>query len=174
MLSTHRAAWLILLAAAGILPACSGLEVKSDYDESADFSAYTTYVWGELPTPPEGEKASPRINDLLLRRVREAIEAKLETMGIRKVEQREDAGARVLFHINVAEKLRVPNDPYYAFYQVESYEEGTLVIDVVDMKTGKLAWRGTAQSRVQEHRTPQERQARIRDAVAAILDRYPN
>jgi hypothetical protein len=57
----------------------------------------------------------------------------------------------------------------YTYY----YEEGTLILDIVDVKEHQLVWRGTAKAVVDENATPEQRQARIDQAVSMILDKYP-
>ena len=54
------------------------------------------------------------------------------------------------------------------------YEEGTLVIDILDPATGKHIWRGYAQAKVDEARSPAEREKRVREAIGLILDRFPS
>jgi hypothetical protein len=53
---------------------------------------------------------------------------------------------------------------------IDEYEEGTLVVDIIDSATGQLAWRG-ASSRRLGHTSPSERQ--IQSAVAQILSEFP-
>jgi hypothetical protein len=56
---------------------------------------------------------------------------------------------------------------------VSQYQEGTLVIDFIDMKTNKLAWRGTAEGAMSDNPDVQERTANIDSAVAQMLAPFP-
>ena len=56
---------------------------------------------------------------------------------------------------------------------VENYDQGTLVLDIVDGRSNELVWRGTAQARIDPSNSPEERQRRINEAVRKILDRFP-
>ena len=56
---------------------------------------------------------------------------------------------------------------------VREYNEGTLIIDVVDKSSNELVWRGAAQAEAHQDVSPQERQARVTDAIEAILEDFP-
>jgi hypothetical protein len=56
---------------------------------------------------------------------------------------------------------------------VNQYEVGTLLVDFIDPATKRVIWRGTAQSRVNESRDPEERQALLRAAVERLLAQFP-
>ena len=51
-----------------------------------------------------------------------------------------------------------------------TYQEGTLILDVIDPATQQIAWRGWGTS---QSRDPQMRPERLRKTVAAILARFP-
>ena len=53
------------------------------------------------------------------------------------------------------------------------YQVGTLQIDLIDAKDGKLVWRGSAEKIVDNSPTPAERNAAIHEAVNKILANYP-
>lgn len=55
--------------------------------------------------------------------------------------------------------------------QVE-YREGTLIIDLIDAKTGVQVWRGAAAG-VLENMTPEQAEVRIYDAVQLISKKFP-
>ena len=56
---------------------------------------------------------------------------------------------------------------------VDDYELGTLLVDFIDPRTSAVIWRGKAQSRLQEAKTPEERQARVQAAVDQLLAQFP-
>ena len=56
---------------------------------------------------------------------------------------------------------------------VDQYDEGTLIIDVVDNRSRKLVWRGSTSARVREDETPAKRTERTQAAVDAILAEFP-
>jgi hypothetical protein len=55
----------------------------------------------------------------------------------------------------------------------EIFEEGSLVLDVSNPATRSLVWRGVAQARIDRERKPAERDARLREAIASLLGKFP-
>jgi len=53
------------------------------------------------------------------------------------------------------------------------YEKGTLVIDIVDMKTGRTAWRSALQGFADLRISREDRQERFDDMVMFMLARFP-
>ncbi len=53
------------------------------------------------------------------------------------------------------------------------YEEGALVLDIVDVRSNQLAWRGSAQSEIDRTRPENERDRLLNNAVKKVLDRFP-
>ena len=179
--------WIASTAAtlAVLLAGCSSFKVTDDYDPSADFAQFGSYAW--LPRPDATETGARTIDDGLLRqRIERATDEGLAAKGLRRVDAPTDANLLVTSHISVEQKLRVNTTNYgygygrwgyygggYTDTTVDQYEEGTLILDFIDAKTKQLVWRGMAQSRLKEMATPEEREARVRAAVAAILEKYP-
>ena len=61
----------------------------------------------------------------------------------------------------------------YSETYVRQYEEGTFVLDMVDPQRMELIWRGSAQSRISEKTSPEERESRVREVVEKVLAQYP-
>jgi hypothetical protein len=166
---------LALLAAAGCTPP---LTVESDYDPATEFSKYKSWDW--LPGAKPSEKD---IDSLSEQRLRSAIEAELPNRGLTKA----GAGAdlSVTFQISVQHKIETSNASVGVGYgwgpahigvsksPTKSYDEGTLILDLVDPKTKTLVWRGTAKGTVHKDSSPEERQENIKKAVAYLLQDYP-
>jgi|EndMetStandDraft_3_1072993.scaffolds.fasta_scaffold91952_2 uncharacterized protein DUF4136 len=55
----------------------------------------------------------------------------------------------------------------------EIFEEGSLVLDVSNPATRSLVWRGVAQAKIDRERKPAERDARLREAIADLLGKFP-
>jgi hypothetical protein len=53
------------------------------------------------------------------------------------------------------------------------YEKGTLVIDIIDMKTGRTVWRGALQGFADLEVSKKDRQERLDDMVMFMLARFP-
>ena len=168
-----------LLASAG----CSSLSVSTDHDPEADFARLKTYDWHPGSRPKDGDAVAT----LTASRVERAVDETLKAKGY----TRATSGAPD-FHVasQTAVGRRIEAVPSasvgvgYGGYgwrrgfavgtsDVRTYDEGTLVLDVIDPRTKSLIWRGTAKAAVDPDRSPEEREARIREAVEKLLSRFP-
>ena len=164
-----------------LLGGCATMDIATDYDPSADFSGFRSYAWMETRPRPT---ADPRIDSGLLEsRVRGAVEAELAAKGYGK----DEGGSPdflVGYHAAVRDRLDVytMNNSYgyrpgwgwgAADVYTYQYEEGSLVIDIVDAGSKQLVWRGRAQAEINRSAGPEERDARIRESVRRILERFP-
>jgi hypothetical protein len=174
---THRIAAVALLLAV----ACATFHVESDWDPEADFSTLRTWDWLDQA---EQEPGHPLLRSPLLHeRIRRAVEDELVRRGHPKATGgRPDF--RVGYHLSLEQKLDVYTiDRTYGYGRfgawtypethVNEYQEGTLILDVVDARRGKLAWRGWASRPVYEQPSPEESERNAREAVAAILEKFP-
>jgi hypothetical protein len=169
------------LVAAGL--ACSGIQVTTDYDPSADFTRVRSYAWFDDKSGVQGDRAD--VTSLLDQRLRRSIDAELQRKGLSPV-GRAEADVLVGYHLGVETKLDVNTiDTGYGYgygrYRggisshttVTEYQEGTLLIDLIDPKSKQLIWRGSGQSRLRRSSTPEQREQRIDEAVAEILKSFP-
>ena len=154
---------------------CSGLSTSFDYDVEVDFAALSTYAWAYDDAAGNGSK-------LDFRRARTAIDERLQAAGYRL----QDAAPDFAVAIGFATKDRVRVRDYGTGYRyryggyygtrivdIDEYELGTLVIDVLSPDGERLLWRGAATRTVDPDSTPEERTARIREAVKALLTEFP-
>lgn len=174
---------LSLLVSTVTLLACSGVRVTTDYDPNADFTRVRTYAWLDETSGVQGDR--PDVTSLLDRRIRRAVDGELQRKGWSGVE-RAEADALVAYHLGVETKLDVNTiDTGYGYGRwgyrggvstqttVTEYQEGTLLIDVIDPKSKQLIWRGSGQARIRRSSTPEQREQRIDEAVAEILKSFP-
>ena len=117
--------------------------VESDHDPSADFSAYRTFEWAE------GQPArSPELRDYLKARIAE----QLEDAGLEEVSAGADlkVGIHVVSETGVAPSYRT--ELLWGFgvisIAVDEYEQGTLLVDLVDTATDRHVWHGRAFARM--------------------------
>ena len=167
----------VLLALTG----CSSIRATADYDRTASFGSLHTYAWRTAPQQGPGD---PRLdNSLLDARVKHAVDRELEAKGYRKVSPEERADFLVGYHVVLQRKvdvqtvgtwygyrgagLRIPETRTY------QYEQGTLLLDVVDPTTTNLIWRGTATAVVDPDVSTEKRERRIAEAVAKVLADFP-
>jgi hypothetical protein len=168
-----------LLACVGFIAGCSHVYgVKYDYSKQTDFGKYRTYDWMPVPT-------SADIDDIVVERVKKAVDAGLSAKGLRRTTQNPDF--LIAEHVGKKDKVEV-NDwgyaygPYTGYWggdwgagdiSTYQYEEGTLILDFVDARSKQLFWRGTAKAEVQNVKSPGESEKLINEAVQKILQKYP-
>jgi len=165
---------LLAAALAAALCACSSLDTSFDYDTAADFKRLSTYTWIE-------STGSSQPTSLTLQRVHAAVDEALAARGYRADGQAPDF--LVAAHISTAERTQVtdwgytyaPRGAWYGARDIDvyTYQEGTLILDVVDAASRALMWRGTASRMVDPKWTPEEREKIVREAVAELLQRFP-
>lgn len=170
-----------------IILGCSGLRVSQDYDVTTSFSGLKTYDWQS-----EGHKKTGDIrvdNPLLHIRIRSAIDQSLLGRGFQRVFHR-NPDFFVTYQYAVRSKTE-SNDMStgvgfgigsFGRYggigvstggSVSTYDEGILVIDIMDSKNGRLIWRGTGTRRISEHSDPKKLTQRVYEAVEKILAQFP-
>ena len=180
MLAGIACALTLVLGLAG----CETLRVGSDYDRTADFASYHSFIW--LPREDYGVS-----NPLVVERARDAIQARLEQKGYTLASDPEYADFAVDFTIGARERtdIRAYPAPYsgawywygphwwgYPYWgtgvDVYRYREGVLAIDVFDAKTHRPIWHGWAKKPLTRRDMEQSGQS-IREAVDAVLARFP-
>lgn len=171
-----RIALTLLCIALGALAACSPYQVRSDYDLTADFAKYKTFAL--VPPPAETSGETQAVNPLLDGRIRTALERELPTKGFTAAGGQEP-DILVGYFMVVEEK-----QDYHWVYTYwgwggvaepmpYTYSIGSIVVDLVDAKTKKLLWRGSATAGVATATNPAQSQQKVDAAIRAILAKYP-
>jgi hypothetical protein len=163
-----------------MLLGCTQFRIRSDYEESTDFQRLHTYGWRPRPTFESGD---PRFdNSIIDARVRATADRVLAAKGYTRVESG-SPDFLVGYHAVVRAKTDVATiDRWYGYrgggfalphYDVRDYDEGTLLIDIIDPASMKLLWRGTATAAVLERADVEKREKRADQAVSDILAKFP-
>ena len=125
-------------------------------------------------------KDEGELTDIDRKRIREAAAAELGARGFAFNETAPDF--RVAMHGGTKTRVRVTDSgyrygpgPWWGGHGVDvyQYEEGTLILDVVDAKSNELIWRGTATGVVNPDATPEQKEKQIREAVTKMLANFP-
>ncbi|MEZ4703066.1 MAG: DUF4136 domain-containing protein [Rhodothermales bacterium] len=175
-----------ILLVAGLVSCSPTKYITYDYDAETDFSHYASFDW----LAPPGHIEDPLISyPSMALTIKKSIERELIGKGFDKVD--EDPDFYVVYHASVERQLtrsyidtwgyyypryhRYPRYRRYppvawGFVYVDAYEEGTLVIDIVDAGTNELVWRGSARGAVGD---PVLARSRIDEAVSRILAPFP-
>jgi len=167
----------LIVIAALFLAGCSTISVNQDYDPAYDFSKLKTF--GFIPITEEAG-----IDQLNATRLGDAIKANLTAKGYTLSEQA-DFGIALFFTKDTKTSIQSTGYGYgygygYRGYggmggstYVTQYEEGTLVIDFVDMAKQELVWRGVGTGALSDSPSVEERTENINNAVSQILAQFP-
>ncbi len=156
---------------------CATPSIKTSYDASASFSGLKTYGW--LPAPKEVID-DPRVDwELLSSRIRTAVDRELAEKGFtRKATGSPDF--LIGFQATLDKKMtwkEMEREAYgrrgYQRWTQEAYDEGTLVLDVIDVESQKIIWSGSATDKVNFSLSPEKEEAEINEAVREMLKEFP-
>lgn len=145
-----RARIPVFIIAAAVAAGCTTMSVSSHIERDVVFSDYVTYDWGPPDRYPVGD---PRLdnNPFFTDYVMGAIEKALDRKGYERA-LTGDVDLLIHYHASVSQKVDVyAADAAYGYcygdceQRAVEYEQGTLVVDIVDTRTSKVVWRGWAQ-----------------------------
>ncbi len=179
----------LYLVAVFFLAGCSAFSVMSDYDRKYDFGTFQTYRW---PVEDEGIRKGDVLvaNPLVYKRVQSAVDQQLQAKGFRLTDSKH-VDFIVYAHAGIKERKSYHHyfgmggvfgpygwygpwwGPYGRYTYVNYYDEGTLVVDIIDAQTKDLAWRGAATRIIRGYRTAEDMQHDINEAAAKILEAFP-
>jgi hypothetical protein len=174
---------MTLLVMMGCAPSVS---VNYDYDKNVDFGPLKNYTWLPPPETPSGTvQAELERNSLLDSRIKTAVNEQLGAKGYQPNSEQPDL--LLTYHTGMKDKIDVTDWGYgygpYAGYggawyggggvDVYQYTEGTLILDIIDADSKNLIWRGSMQGTLDPGASPEQREARIKDAVAKMMANFP-
>lgn len=175
-----------LVALVLTLAACATARVATDHDREARFAELNSFAWLE----PMYEVVDDPLLDspLLGAKVQRAAVSELTDRGYQRTSAPE-ADFLVTFHVTSRERISDHGgvsvgvgygrfrSPFHSsifigdrFGGVRSYQEGTLIIDILDARTNQLIWRGWVRDPVQPGRYTDEA---VERSVRQILSRFP-
>jgi len=145
-----------------------GQKVSVDSDPAAPFATYKTYAW---------VNGTPAPNPLNEQRVHAAVDARLAARGL--VQNAADPDLVVVTNVTTAQRHElVPTGFGYGPWwgggygaAIETYVEGTLVVDFYDARTKKMVWRGVATATASEK--PSKNAAKMNKALDKMFEKLP-
>lgn len=172
-----RISFLVVMALASCAPA---ITVTTDYDRNASFASYKTFKYTD-------EALNLQLDDLNKRRLFDALDQGLAGEGLTKtdndpdllvdvkltLQQRKEATANTSGGYGAGYPYRWGGGFTTTTINVETYLDGTLIIDFIDLNKKQLVWQGRGVKTLDTDATPEQKEQRIKEAVAAILAKYP-
>lgn len=154
-----------------VLSSCSSIKVTTDYEPETDFSKYNTFAYYK-----KGIDKAP-ISDLDKRRILKAIGGELVMKGMNKSD---NPDVLVSIFTKAVKKVDIYENRWHPYYynpyhrrNIHKYTEGTLFIDLIDVKTKKLIWQGIGSGFLTKSMKPEKREEAIQKFVTEILAKYP-
>jgi hypothetical protein len=168
---------IIVLAALLTAAGAWAQETYIDWDKTAGFENYKTFVWAS--SDEDLSKSSPLWHD----RVVKGITERLVKGGMTELPNDETPDVYVTYFASESQKTRVVTDHmgygYGAGYygmgagmgtstsRVVTYDKGTLVIDIWDAKEKKLVWRGSSTDTISDN--PKKMEKRLEKMLNKLV-----
>jgi len=160
--------------------ACAyGQEIHYNYDRGANFAAYKTYQWVDIP----GGAAPDQLIDQAIKR---AVDEQLAQKGLTKVEK--NADLYVAYQAAITQEKSVNlwgtgGGPGWAWGgwggfdtvqgQTSTIPVGTLAVNVYDPGRKQLIWRGDASKTIDLKKDPDKNYKNLQKTMAKLLKNYP-
>jgi hypothetical protein len=166
---------ILALLVIGFAAGCSSISTSSDYDQTYDFSTLKNYAWAEV----SGEKQ--QADQISLRRITQSTDQVLAGKGFVKSDPK-DASFLVAIQTGVQQETQYTTYGYGAgawrgagmtTTTAQTYDEGTLILDIVDAKNKELVWRGSANGILDPGASADKKASNVTEAVTKILADFP-
>ena len=174
----------LLLAASSVAQ-----DVRYNFDKNADFSKFKTYKWVPI-------KDADKVNDLVDKQIKDAVDAELATKGLTKVEG-DDANLYIGYQPAIGQEKQF--NSYSTGYGGAGYGygpgwgggwyggmgtttttgststiyKGQLDLDMYDSAAHDLVWRGVVSKTIDPKAKPEKQQKNLAKAVKKLLKNYP-
>jgi len=163
-----------------LVAGCATMKAGSHIERGAEFTHYQTWEWAPPEERPTGD---PRLdnNPMFEVHLRSAVEHQLSGRGYVRTPLAGAPDLRARYRVNFSKTVEISGrtgsvgscsrdcEP-----EAYAYEQGTLVIDLVDTQTNKVVWSGWSRDTMEGVIDNQERMERKIDrVVAAIFERIP-
>jgi len=173
---------MTFLAAFLLMAACAyGQDVHYNYDRNANFGAYKTYQWVEIP----GGTVPDQLIDEAIKR---AADEQLEQRGLKKVETNADLyiGYQVVINLEKSVSLWGTGGDWGSWGgwgpwggggtvrgQTSTVPVGILLIDVYDVGRRQLVWRGDAMKTIELKEDPDKNYKNLQKLMTKLFKNYP-
>ncbi len=175
---------VVLVALLGATSAKSQ-DIRYNFDKNADFSKFRTYKWVTF-------KDAQKLNDLLDKQIRSAVDAELTTKGLTKVDD-DSASLFIGYQAGISQEKQFtsystdwgygggwyhggwygPGGTSTTTGQTSTIYIGQLALDMYDSTSRELVWRGLASKTINAKAKPDKQEKNLRKAVSKLLKSYP-
>ena len=157
------------------------IDVKTDFDRGIDFGRYKTFCWQKVETR----------NPLWIERIKAAVNAALTAKGWSLAESSSACDVALM-----AMEIKRDHDTVNTFYDdvgggfggwgwrgfgaggfgeatttTETYQTGTLIVDLFDAKTKNLVWRGSATDTLSNNSDKNIK--KLKSSVQKLFEHFP-
>jgi hypothetical protein len=149
-------------------------QVKTDYDHNANFGQYKTYSWEKVQTK----------DPLLVDRIKDAVNAALSAKGWTQVESGGDVSVVAMEITQNQQTLNTFYDGFGGGWRwrgfggfgeatttTDTYQVGTLVVDLFDAKAKNLVWRGSSSDTLSSN--PDKNTKNLDKGVKKMFGHFP-
>ena len=176
-----------LIALSLVVSGCSAVTVDHDSLAGVDFSTMKNYSWLNGDSGSEVKARNPKVNMMVM----SSVGQQLKNKGYNRTTE-ENADFYVTWFGKVDEKVSQQSISHFyrtSGYGVlagqypeaveagggeKTYLEGTLILDVIEAKSNKVIWRGSAADTIREGMSDAEIAAYIQRSVSKILAPFPS
>ena len=186
---TSASPWPVLLI---LLAGCTGLKISSESDSSYDFSRIETYQWVDAPSP-----VLEQADTYLFVELQQCLNSEMAARGWKQVLETKDATVQVDYYVTVIEhqefagagpdddlsfsgglvydrgsgkwayEQRLPDDTAYAV------AAGTLHLRMLDPRTGRAVWEGTAETVLNRSSREEDRDELFHRIARRLVEQIP-
>lgn len=130
---------------------CASMDVGADFEPSTTLAPFRSFAFDTRDALPTGD---PRLdnNPFFDSRMRAAVEFEMAAKGLKRGESSPDL--LVHYHASVSQRVDVLRSDTERGYtdvtgtpaNIVQFDEGTILVDVVDAKSKRVIWRGWARA----------------------------
>ena len=163
-----------------LLGGCAAsMAIQAEADPAVSLDSFGTYAW----SPVQRASGDVRVTPALNAQIQDDINRHLADKGYVRVDT--EADFNVNYQVTIEGETIAATLDYYQGSNFASslgstgsaarrYEEGTLIIDFMAGQSERLIWRGTATAEVRQRASPEDRSARVAEAVQKVLAQFPS
>lgn len=180
----HRSFAYLVTAIFACAVGCTSIDVKTDFDRSADFNKFKTFAFTGMT---DMNQAGLLSNSLIRKRIESAIGKELTKKGLRSVASEQKPDLFVHYWVGVKDKqvmeATAPAMGGYGWYgrygygggyggvTTYDYQEGTLITDLIESTRKDLVWRATMKADIET--TAVENTELVDKAITEAFENYP-